>query len=114
MKIDELMSRALERLESRIVFADPVEKDGVTVIPAARITGGGGGGSGADADGRRGEGGGLGVVARPVGAFVVKDGRVTWRPAVDVNRLVATVGAVLVTAGLVVGRVLRAKALRKR
>jgi hypothetical protein len=34
--------------------------------------------------------------ARPAGAYVIKDGRVRWRPAVDVNRLVATIGAVAI------------------
>jgi uncharacterized spore protein YtfJ len=110
MKFDEMLAHATDRLEAKIVFAEPVEKDGVTVIPAARVTGGGGGGSGADERGQRGEGGGLGLIARPVGAFVIKDGHVTWRPAVDVNRLIATVGAVIISAGLIVGRILRAKA----
>ena len=34
--------------------------------------------------------------ARPAGAYVIKDGRVWWRPAVDVNRLFATIGAVAI------------------
>jgi hypothetical protein len=36
------------------------------------------------------------VSARPAGAYVIKDGRVWWRPAVDVNRLFATVGVVAI------------------
>jgi hypothetical protein len=36
------------------------------------------------------------VRARPAGAYVIKDGRVWWRPAVDVNRLFATVGVVAI------------------
>jgi uncharacterized spore protein YtfJ len=32
------------------VFGEPYEKDGVTIIPAARIRGGAGGGGGEDAD----------------------------------------------------------------
>jgi hypothetical protein len=32
-------------------------------------------------------GGGFGVSARPIGAYVIRDGEVRWRPAVDVNRL---------------------------
>ena len=114
MKFDELLSRATESIEAKIVFAEPVEKDGVTVIAAAKIVGGGGGGSGEDQRGRKGDGGGLGLVARPVGAYVLKDGKLRWEPAVDVNRVVATVGAVAVTALLVVGRVLRARVTARR
>ncbi|MBB3083615.1 hypothetical protein [Geodermatophilus sabuli] len=44
---------------------------------------------------------------RPLGAFVVRDGRVRWRPAVDVTRL-------LTTAELVVGGVLAARQLAAR
>ena len=36
------------------------------------------------------------MVARLAGAYVIKDGRVRWRPAVDVNRLFATIGAVAI------------------
>ena len=65
------------------VFGEAVTQDGVTVLPVARLSGGGGGGSGegtqpgerTDASGR-GNGGGFGVSARPVGAFVIRDGTV--------------------------------------
>jgi hypothetical protein len=33
------------------------------------------------------EGAGFGVLARPAGAFVIRDGTVAWVPAVDVTRL---------------------------
>jgi hypothetical protein len=46
--------------------------------------------------GQQGEGGGFGVGARPADAYVIKDGRVRWRPAVNVNRLVASIGAVAI------------------
>lgn len=107
MKINELLARATDSLEAKIVFAEPVEKDGITVIAAARVVGGGGGGSGMDQRGQQGEGGGLGLVARPVGAYVIKNGELRWEPALDVNRVVATIGAVAITALLVAGRVLR-------
>jgi uncharacterized spore protein YtfJ len=107
VKINELLARATDSLEAKIVFAEPVEKDGITVIAAARVVGGGGGGSGMDQRGQQGEGGGLGLVARPVGAYVIKNGELRWEPALDVNRVVATIGAVAITALLVAGRVLR-------
>lgn len=109
MKIDELLARATESVSARMVFADPVEKDGVTVIAAARVVAGGGGGNGVDQRGQQGEGGGLGLLARPVGAFVIKDGQVRWEPAVDVERVIAAVGTVAIIAVVVVGRVLRSR-----
>jgi len=49
-----------------------------------------------DTEGASGEGkgGGFGVSARTVGAFVVKDGAVSWKPAVDVTRIVVVCGLV--------------------
>ena len=110
MKIDELLSKATDPLEARMVYAEPIEKDGITVIAAARLAGGGGGGSGHDEHGQEGEGGGLGLTARPAGAYVIKDGKLRWEPAVDVNRLVATVGAVTVAIMLVAARIVRIRA----
>ncbi|HEX6345216.1 MAG TPA: sporulation protein, partial [Umezawaea sp.] len=46
--------------------------------------------------GREGEGGGFGATGRPVGAYVVAGTSVTWCPAVDVNRLLTGVAAVVV------------------
>ena len=68
------------------------------------MAGGGGGGGGHDDRGQEGEGGGFGLIARPAGAYVIKQGRVVWRPAVDVNRLLATVGAVVIAYLLTPGR----------
>lgn len=110
MVLNELFARATEPLGARIVYAEPVERDGVTVIAAARVVGGGGGGTGPDQHGHRTEGGGLGLVARPAGAFVIQDGKVRWEPAVDVNSIVATIGAVAIAGLLVTGRLLRLRA----
>jgi uncharacterized spore protein YtfJ len=98
MKIDELFARTRESAKAELAYAEPVEKDGTTVIPAARVAVGGGGGTGQDKNGQQGEGGGLGLTARPVGAYVIKDGELRWAPAVDVNRLVVVIGAVVVAA----------------
>ena len=51
----ELIKGVREAMGVRQVFGEPVERDGVTVIPAATVIGGGGGGGGrAVAGGRRG------------------------------------------------------------
>jgi uncharacterized spore protein YtfJ len=98
MRLDELVSQARETITVRRVFADPYEKDGVTVIPAARVAGGVGGGGGHDDHGQEGEGGGLGVNAKATGVYVIKDGQVRWVPAVDVNRLFTVLGVVAAIA----------------
>jgi uncharacterized spore protein YtfJ len=88
MTIRELVEQFRETATVRTVYGDPIEKDGITVIPAARVLGGGGGGEGEGPQGQgKGTGGGFGLMARPVGAYVVKDGRVTWKPAVDLGQV---------------------------
>jgi uncharacterized spore protein YtfJ len=95
MKLGQLASAAREMFSARLVYGEPVERDGLVVIPAATVVGGGGGGEG-DAQPVR-EGAGFGVLARPAGAFVVRGESVTWVPAVDVTRL-GLVAAVTVVA----------------
>ena len=98
MKIEELFTKARNSVEAKMVYAEPVERNGLTVIPAAKVAAGGGGGDGRDRHGQEGEGAGLGFSARPVGAYVIEDGKLRWEPAVDVNRLAAVAGAVVVAA----------------
>ena len=91
------------------VFGEPYEVNGVTVIPVAAIRGGGGGGGGEDSQQQVGAGAGLGVVARPVGVFVVNGERVRWEPAIDITRIVVggqlvAVAALFVLRRLVAGR----------
>jgi uncharacterized spore protein YtfJ len=88
MVLSELLGTARQALSVERVFGAPYERDGVTVIPAATVRGAGGGGGGTDGGGQEGGGGGFLLVARPAGAYVVKDGEVSWQPAVDVNRIV--------------------------
>jgi len=111
MKVAELVTTVRDAITVSRVFAEPYEKDGVTVIAAATVAGGGGGGGGHDERGQEGEGGGFGVVARPAGAYVIKDGGVRWRPAVDVNRLIATVGAVAIAYLFTRARIEKARAM---
>lgn len=96
MTLNDLWNTMRDATTVRRVYGEPVERDGVTLIPAAAVRGGGGGGSGHKADGEEGEGGGFGVQARPVGAYVISDDGVRWRPALDVQRLVMWLGAVAV------------------
>ncbi len=88
----------VDRLADRIgrdqVFGPPVEQAGAVVVPVAQVRAGG-----ASGPGRRGEG--AGVQVRPVGAFSISaKGRVSWHPAVDVNRIVLGGQLVLGAVGL--------------
>lgn len=110
MKLDQVLSTAKDTITVKRVFAEPYEKDDLTVIPAATVGGGAGGGGGHDEKGQEGEGGGFGMSGRPAGAYVIKGGEVTWRPAVDPNRIIAVAGFVLVAYLLSRPRMVRARA----
>ncbi len=100
MNVDEMLGGLRDSLRAQMVFGEPIERDGTTVIPAANVRGGGGGGGDSEHNG----GGGFGVKARPAGAYVIRGGDVEWRPAVDVDGIVRSALAALV--GLVVLRLL--------
>jgi uncharacterized spore protein YtfJ len=61
-----------------------------------------------------GGGGGFGFSARPVGAWVIENGRARWRPVMDVRRLVQAGMAVSLAAAVVCVAVLRRGARRSR
>mgnify|MGYP001546095073 CR=1 FL=1 len=86
MQVDEILSKAGSSGTVKRVFGEPIERDGVTIVPVARIMQGGGGGEGGNAD-SEGGGGGFGIIGRPVGVYRIEDGEVTWVPAVDVTRI---------------------------
>ena len=113
--VQDVIAQAKDTLTVKRVFGEPYEKDGVTVIPAARVQGGAGGGSGEDPDSQgRGSGSGFGVTARPVGAFIIRDGDLSWRPAVDVNRIILGGQLVVVVALLTVRAIVKARSRSKR
>jgi uncharacterized spore protein YtfJ len=101
--VDEMLEGARDAMSVRRVFGEAYEENGVTVIPVASVRGGGGGGGDSDNNG----GGGYGLQVRPVGAYVIKDGDVRWRPAVDPNRIVLGWQIVSALALLVGWRVAR-------
>jgi uncharacterized spore protein YtfJ len=105
MRVIDVVNEAKGAMRASAVFGEPFEKNGLTIIPAAAISGGAGGG------GNEGEpqagGVGFGVYSRPVGAFVIKGGEVSWQPALDLNRVI-----VLAIVGLLTVRTI-VKALAK-
>jgi len=96
------------------VFGSPIVVGDMIVLPVAKIGGGGGGGTGTgpaeDGQENAGSGGGFGVSAKPLGVFVLRDGKVAWRPAIDVNKVIIGGQIVAVTALLVARAVLKAYA----
>ena len=86
MTAEDLLTRAGDQLGVRRVFGEPVERDGVVVVPVAVAIGGGGGGS---APGEQGAGGGFGGIVRGIGVYTIADGRVRFVPAVDTTALAA-------------------------
>ena len=94
--LEALTTGLREHFTVRQVFGEPIERDGVTVVPVATIAAGGGGGGHRD-DTTDDSGGGFGGQAKPAGVYEIRDGEVRWRPAVDVHRL-AVVGALVLGA----------------
>ncbi|HSJ29708.1 MAG TPA: sporulation protein [Acidimicrobiia bacterium] len=96
--VGSILTRIRDLVTTVTVYGDPIERGGVTVIPASLVVAGGGGGGGNDKVGGTGEGGGVGMIARPVGAYVIREGNVSWKPAISpgVIVLIALIGTRLV------------------
>lgn len=103
MTPENILERVGDQLGIRRVFGEPIERDGVVVVPVAVSIGGGGGGSAPD---EQGIGGGFGGVVRGIGVYAISGGHVRFIPAVDTTALAAL--GVLLT-----GIVLRARGRRR-
>jgi uncharacterized spore protein YtfJ len=111
VEVQDVIAQARDALTVKRVFGEPYEKDGVTLIPAARVQGGAGGGGGEDPEGQaKGSGSGFGVSARPVGAFMIRGGEVTWQPALDLNRVILGGQVVAVVLLLTIRSILKRRA----
>ena len=135
MQVDEVLAQARDSITVGRVFGDPIERDGVTVIPVAKVMGGAGGGSGEGPVGNSagdpasgdpwsgdpasmvragqvgsGSGAGFGVRATPAGVYVIKSGTVQWVPAIDVTRIVLMGQVVAILFLLVVRSIAKSRA----
>ena len=111
----EVLEQAKDLLIAERAIGQPYEKNGVTVIPAVSVGGGGGGGSGNDTEGKPGGyGGGFGVRARPLGAYVIKGDSVRWLPSIDATRVVIGAQLTAIVALLVVRRIVRSRSRRAK
>lgn len=107
--VEEKMSFALERkvldtlsgaAKVEAVFGAPVEREGVTVIPVARVLWAGGAGGGRRQESIEGGGGGGCGMGAPAGYIVVKDGDAEYRPIRPSLERVALAG--IVSAALMI------------
>jgi uncharacterized spore protein YtfJ len=112
-RVQRMVEQARDTMTVRRVYGEPIERDGTLVIPAAAVAGGGGGGGGVDIDGQTGSGGGFGAYARPVGAFVIRDGNVHWEPVVDRDRQLVIGAALAATGVLLIRSVFRSRRRRR-
>lgn len=108
MDIDKLLARATDNVTVKRVFGEPIECAGGLLVPVAKVRGGVGGGGDGDPV-AEGSGGGLGFTARPVGAYCLREGKVSWHPALDLNRVilggqVVALALILTVRAIVQGR----------
>lgn len=113
--VAQLVATARDMLTVKRVFGDPIDHNGVRVIPVARVRGGGGGGGGSapQAQGGVGGGGGFGMIASPAGVFVIKGEDVSWQPATNPDRT-ALAGIAFAALTLLAIRSIAVLAFRRR
>ena len=100
MTPEEIVTRVGDQLGIRRVFGEPVERDGLVVIPVAVAIGGGGGCSGPD---EQGSGAGFGGMVRGIGVYAISNGQVRFIPAIDTTAL-AAMGVLLAGLALLTRR----------
>jgi uncharacterized spore protein YtfJ len=114
MEVSELLDKTRGDISAQRVFGEAIRQGDAVIIPAAKVSGGGGGGEGKGPEEQgSGSGSGFGLTARPAGAFIIRDGQVRWRPAIDVNRVIMGMQIVMATGLLVLGKVLQARERRR-
>ncbi len=125
MNVDEVLGQARDAMSVKRVFGDPIEKNGVMIIPVARVMGGAGAGTGPN-EGRQGTGDeasdepgasgksagtqsgvGFGAMAGPAGAYVIKGDQVKWQPAISIERMAIIGGFIAVPVLLILRSMLR-------
>ena len=110
---DELLQRVGRLVGDRVtvttIYGEPIERDGLTVIPVARARfgfgGGGGGGARGEEEHGSGGGGGGGALVSPAGYIEIRDGLATFRRITSPADLVA-LGAAAALAAIALRRLL--------
>lgn len=113
-QLSSIVDRIKEHANVDTVYGEPIERDGKTVVPVAKIAYGFGGGYGSDGrkgsgkngeDSDGGEGGGIGggVNATPAGVVEITDDETRFIKFTNVKKLAAIAGLFLVF-GYLLGR----------
>lgn len=110
-QFEEIFTETQDLVTVKKVYGEPYQSNGVTLIPAASVRGGMGRGEG-EGSGTTpaGRGGGMGISARPIGAYRIKGDDVVWVPAVDLSRIIVTGQLVAIVAMLVIRSILKIRA----
>ena len=112
MQMQELLAQARDVMTVRRVFGEPIEKNGVTIIPVANVMGAAGGGPGPSSSADN-TGGGFGLRLTPAGVYVIKDGEVTWRPALNLNLVILGGQLVAMVVFLTIRAIVQARTARR-
>jgi uncharacterized spore protein YtfJ len=113
MSFLETLDKATDAMTVARVFGEPIEKEGLTLVPVAAVLGGGGGGTGEGPEGKgAGSGGGFGLRVRPLGVFVMRGEEIAWRPTVDINRMILGGQIFAAIAVLAIRSIVRARSAR--
>ena len=92
---DDFVATLAEKLgasaKASVVFADPVEREGVTVIPVAKARWGFGGGSGRRKE-QDGAGGGGGAQVTPVGFIEIRNGEARFQRIINISTPLIALG----------------------
>ena len=92
--VERLAQKVGVTANAKYIYGEPVERQGVTVIPVAKAVYGFGGGSGTnDAKNESGGGGGGGAVLTPVGFIEIRNGAARFRPTRDWLNLIPLLAA---------------------
>lgn len=106
--IERLAERVGARASASLVYGEPVERDGVTVIPVAKVRWGFGGGGGRSATGNEeGSGGGGGMTASPAGFIEIRDGQAQFKKIDDPATMLMLVPPVVLAGGIAAWLTLR-------
>ncbi|SDN89640.1 hypothetical protein SAMN05216368_10845 [Cryobacterium flavum] len=102
--LPEKLAETFRSAGVKSAYGDPVQIDGVTLVPVALTYYGFGGGDAGE--GGAGSGGGGGGVSLPIGAYVKSGGTARFEP--NVIALLAVGAPFLLVAGRALARVIRA------
>ena len=92
--LERMAEKLVMQARSASVYSEPIEKNGITIVPVAKVRwgfGGGGGAGGAKEGKGHGSGGGGGMRVTPVGFIELKDGQSEFKPIRDASSFVPAI-----------------------